>query len=158
MENYSKAINDAINKIDWDVVKMFYKELESVSARKKVLFKAKPIAEIKKDLRNLIQFAIEGNCKEVRHDQWIISWNDNYKTGTFSLEVFFVACKAVAREEMDTETEELLDPDLIEQGVLKTMLENKVKEENYELASVIHKRLVKLEKAIKKKADNSRFR
>jgi hypothetical protein len=150
MENYSKVVNDAINKIDWNVVKMFYKELESISTKKKVHFQAKSLADIKKELRNLIEFAIEGNCREVRHDQWIVSWKDDYKTGTFNLEVFFVACKATTKNEVERDDDDL-NPDLVEQGVLKNMLDKSVREENYELASVIHKRLGKLDKILKKK-------
>lgn len=153
MENYSKAIDSAINKIDWDIVKMFYRELESISQKKKVVFRAKSVPEIKRDLKDLIKFAIEGNCKELRHDHWIISWNDNYKTGTFSLEVFFIASKASAMDEFNApEVEDELDPDMVEKGVLEEMLVKSVKEENYELSAVIHRRLNKLNKALKKKS------
>lgn len=151
MENYSKAIDDAINKIDWNIVRMFYDQLETVSSKKKVTYKAKTLTEIRRDLRNLIKFAIEGNCKEVRHDQWIISWRDDYKSGTFDLEVLFVASSASTREDLVNDVDDL-DPDAVEYGVLKEMLDKNIQEEKYELASVIHKRLNKLDRILKRKS------
>jgi len=151
MENYSKAIDDAISKIDWNIVRMFYDQLETVSSKKKVTFKSKTLSEIRSDLRNLIKFAIEGNCKEVRHDQWIISWRDDYRTGTFDLEVLFIASSASTRDDLSGGLDDL-DPDTVEYGVLKEMLDKNIKEEKYELASVIHKRLTKLDKIMKRKS------
>ena len=153
MKNYSKTIDDAINRIDWDVVRTFYKEFETISIKKKSYYKAKTVPEIKRELRDLITFAIEGNCKELHHDQWIISWDDNFRKGMFSLEVYFVASKSTSIEAIeDEELDEDMGPDMIERGVLISMLDKNVKEENFELAAVIRDRLKKLEKIIKRKS------
>lgn len=146
MENYSKMIDSVIKKLDWDIIMKYYENgnfEEIPHKRKRVQITTKSIVAIKKELKDLAQFAIDGNLSEVQHDNWMILWNVN------RLEIIFTPVRATSSINDNTaEDDEEINSDIVERDVLKDMLDKSIKEENYELSAVIHSRLKKLEKIL----------
>jgi hypothetical protein len=153
MENYSKIIDSVIKKLDWDTIMKYYDYVdyeEGPNKRKRVQIKTKGITTIKKELRDLIQFVIDGNLNEIQHVNWIISWKNN-ETG-FKLDIIFAPVRASITDTSEFVEEECIsNSDLAERDVLKDMLNKSILEENYELSAVIHSRLKKLDKILTSK-------
>ena len=118
---------------------------------KKVRLSQKTQFTVKKELKDLIKFAIDSNFDELQHENWIIIWSN--KNG-FRLEVIFTPTRITISE--TEEIEEDLNSDEVERDVLSDMLKKAIGEENYELAAVIHSRLKKIDKIISKNSNHNK--
>ena len=154
MENYSKLIDAVLKKLDWDIIMKYYElnakieEDTNHKRGKKVRLSQKTQFTVKKELKDLIKFAIDSNFDELQHDNWIVIWSN--KNG-FRLEVIFTPTRVTISE--TEEIEEDLNSDEVERDVLNDMLKKAIKEENYELAAVIHSRLKKIDKIISRNSN-----
>lgn len=156
MENYSKLIDAVLKKLDWDIIMKYYElnatieeDPDQKKKGKKVRLSQKTQFTVKKELKDLIKFAIDSNFDELQHDNWIIIWSN--KNG-FRLEVIFTPTRVTIAETEDIE-DEYLNSDEVERDVLNDMLKKAIGEENYELAAVIHSRLKKIDKIISRNSN-----
>lgn len=148
MKNYSKMIDDVINKLDWDHIMKYYdnKEIDVKKKGRKVEVGLKNVFTIKKELKNLILFVIENNAGEIQHDNWIIYWH--IKDSGNRLEIIFTPTRIL----YDDSIEDMNIEEYSETSELKTlneMLDKSVKEENYELSAVIFSRIKRLKKSMR---------
>lgn len=160
MENNLKIINDVLKNLDWDLIMSFYSPepadeyyVKKRGAKTQQL-KPKSLMDIKKELRDLLSFVIQGGIRELHHDQWIIFWRSGEEGETRNnlssrMEVVFVPTRSVSHGNNPIDKDDLhtaIDLDEIERDTLFTLLKKSIAEENYELCAVISSRLKKLNK------------
>lgn len=162
MENYSKLIDEAFKKLNWDHIMKYYdshgevEEDPTSTKKKRVRLNTKSITTIKKELKDLMKFAMESNINEIEQDNWIIVWSN--KDVGYRLELIFTPTRAVVSDDEAAtfDDDDAQSSDEIERDVLKDMLKKSIKEENYELSAVIHSRLKRLDKTIKSVSPNKK--
>lgn len=161
MENYSKFIDEALKKLNWDHIMKYYESLEvieedaSSKKKKRVRLKTKDVFSVKKELKDLIKFVMSCDINEVEQDNWIISWVK--KESGHTLEIVFTPTRCIMSDDESLlfEEDDQLSSEELERDALENMLKKSIKEENYELSSVIHSILKKMDKNIKAHANKS---
>lgn len=152
MGNFSKLIDDAFSCIDWSLVLQFYNENEySDKYHKK---RINVLQHIKNDLRNLCNFVIDNNLNYFDQDQFIIRWNNMADDSLGDkLEILFVPVRGCSfTNEPDLNYIELdkESGDLLEYNATCDLLEDAIRDENYELAAVLRDRIKALDKYLNK--------
>lgn len=151
-KNFKKMFDEATRCLNWDVIMNFYEssDKESVFLKKSRGRGGITKENIRKELRNLVEFVISSDLSRFEADQWIILCKKNEGDLGAMLEIIFAPTKSCAFEnEVDYPTEEEATQDAYEIEVLTELLNKSVKEENYELSAVLRDRINKIMKANK---------
>lgn len=146
-----RVIEEAMSCLDWDVIMSFYQssdyELKFTKRRER-----KTVTKdfIKKELRSTVTFVIESGISKFEADQWIINWRTSDDELGHMLEIIFAPTKGCSFEnEGEYLTEEELSTEVQTKDHLTSLLAQKVKEEDYELAAVLRDQIKSLDRRIK---------
>lgn len=136
MDKINLAINRIINAIDWSKVKSYHKKLGiywEIENDKDTVKKLPTIAELKDELRSIINHMYEENLNYISYGSWVIFWERNdYSIGDIRV-IFRVA---------DFHFEENRD----DKKFLEEALQKAIEKEDYEYAAAIRDTLNKKQK------------
>ena len=144
--NHEKMVQEVIKSINWNRIKYFHQvfkiKWQFEEKEGHIVERFPTIAELKEELRSLLNFAIEKNTRSLDYSNWLIFWTDEeaaQKEGLssarleaiFSLEETFV---------LDNQEESYTEK------ILETKLEEAISKEKYEEAARLRDKLKVFEK------------
>lgn len=141
----SDRIDIIISKIDWSTIRKYHKKLdifwEIENEKGDKSLKIHTEKDLKEDLRSILQYMVDEKMEYLSYGNWIIFWNNETVTDEERLlgeiRVIFRISDYTFTDNPESHKQFQKNLSSLDRTKLENLLENAIKEEDYENAAIL---------------------